>query len=104
MSLQTIVNLIKEWPKLSVSIASTFGAGMSFGGWLLYAEQCHAQTRANQKTIEELVEFQNGVVKEKELEALQEKQKLVYIRSACLSGKIKDVEDCAAVGVKIKDE
>lgn len=98
MNWQTLLTLLKG----NKLLVTAFMAGISLGGWLLYAELCHAQQREDHKSIEQLVQIQRDAAIEKEAEAQQQKAKQEYIRAGCLTGKIKDVEDCGSVGVRIQ--
>lgn len=101
--MEKLIDLIKEWPKLSVVISGVFSAGVSVGSYGIYAEQCHAQTRENQKSIEQLIEFQRQVVKEKELEQKSNQAVMAERYKLCVSGVLKDKALCATVGVEIDD-
>ena len=92
-----LINLIKG----NSLIAGAISLGLAAGGWLTYAELCHAQQREDHKTVAQLVQIQRDAAIEKAAEAKQQKAKQEYIKAGCLSGKIKDIDDCAEVGVKL---
>jgi hypothetical protein len=82
--------------------AGAFALGLAIGGWVLYAELCHAQAREDHRTVEELVQIQRDAAREKEAEAKQQKALREFQLAECIKGTLKNVDICAKVGVKIE--
>lgn len=96
------MSLLKDHPIKMASAAVTIAAGCLWASAFFWdARSIHAQTQENQRTIEQLVEFQRQVVKEKEIEQEQDRKVKQEIARLCLLKKITDPEECAKVGVRL---
>lgn len=96
------VELFREYPgKMATAAATIAVATILVFDYVWDAQVSHAQTAENKSEIDQLAEIQKSILEEKKLEALQEKQKMDYIKAGCLTGKIKDQNDCAKVGIKV---
>lgn len=84
------------------AIGAMFAVCLALASWVIYAEICHAQQREDHQTIEQLVDFQNGVVREKELDAQAQKEKWRKVLELCLNGIIKDKATCAQAQAALK--
>lgn len=96
------MELFRDHPVKMAGAIVTICAGALWGGAFFWdAKSIHAQTQDNQRTIEQLVEFQRGVVAEKEADIKAKRQVEQALRELCLSGKLKDKAECAKVGVRL---
>jgi hypothetical protein len=104
MNWEAFLKLLRQYPKLTVlGVVAIFTAGISAGSWMLHAEQCHAQSMQNEKDIQGLLEYQRREIEREQVEAEQQRKKLAYIKELCLSGKLKDVNECAKAGVRPRE-
>ena len=95
--------LLKQYPKTTLlGVAFIVSTTLGVGNWIWCAEESHAQAAKNEKTIEQLVEFQRAVVDEKEADLKAEKAVMDERTKLCLSGKLTDKELCATVGVAVE--
>jgi len=102
MDWEAFFELLKRHKKKTIAgVVSIFVAGTSAGSYLLYAEQCHAQAQANEEVIRELLKYQERQIQREEMAAEQERKIRQEIARLCLSGKLTDKDECAAVGVEV---
>jgi len=95
--------LLKRHPgKTLLGVAAIFSAASGFSLWLWNAETCHAQTKANEATIEELVEFQRAAAREREAEAKLARQALEERKRLCTAKLLTDKALCSTVGVAVE--
>ena len=105
MDWDAFVKLLVAHKKKTIGGAlAIFVAGTSAGGYLLYAEQCHAQAQSNEVVIQQLLEYQQKEIAREEMAKAEERRKKQYISKLCLTGKLKDKDECAKVGLEVKDD
>lgn len=102
MSAGDVAELFRDHPVKMASAMVTICAGVLWAAaFWNEAQDVHAQTAENKRTIEQLIEFQRQVVKEKEIEREQDRKLQQEIARLCLLKKITDPEECAKVGVRL---
>jgi hypothetical protein len=102
MDWEAFLALLKRHPKKTIAaVVAVFIAGTSAGSWMLYAEQCHAQAKANEQVIKELLKYQEREIQREEAAAEQERRVRQEVARLCLAGKLKDKDECAKVGVEV---
>ena len=97
--------LLRAHPKTTLlGVAFIVTTTLSAGHWFWCAEESHAQAAKNEQTIEQLVEFQRGVVAEKEADAKAKRELMQERARLCITGKLKDPDLCATVGFEVIDD
>jgi len=103
MNLKALFELLKEYPGRTASVVVTVViATWAIGGWVWDADDCHAQTKENEKTIVELVEIQRAVAREREADAIIAKQVMEERKRLCTAKILTDKALCATVGVAVE--
>ena len=103
MDWTALVALLRRHTKKTIAgVIAVFVAGSSVGGYMLYAEQCHAQTTQNEQDIKGLLEYQRGELLRQKTEAQQEREKWRKVVELCLAGIITDQKVCAEATAALK--
>ena len=105
MDWAAFLELLKRHKKKTIAgAAAIFMAGSSAGSYLLYAEQCHAQAKSNEQVIQQILEYQTKQIEREKAAEAEQRRKKQYISKLCLTGKLKDKEECAKVGLEVDDD
>jgi hypothetical protein len=92
MNWQVLFKLLRNHPAV---VCAVFAAGLSGGGYLLYAELSHAQTANNKANIDKLIEYQRGEIERLNSEKAKKEAVRREVVKLCLAGTITDKKVCA---------
>lgn len=103
MDWQAFIALLKRHPKKTVAgiifIAST---AFSAGSYMLYVEQCHAQTQTNQAIAAANAKSIQAILAVAEADAKAKKESWRKVIELCLAGTINDKAVCAEAEAALK--
>jgi hypothetical protein len=102
MDWDALIDLLRRHIKKTIAgVLVIFMAGLSVGGYLLYAEQCHAQAQENKQVIKDMLEWQRQERNRQEMELKLKEQARLKVVELCLRGLLKDKDECAKAGAPL---